>query len=87
MTRLCASAVMYKVISNARATRLSICFAERLITAETQATMVGFSLLTALAVLAAIEHWLMVVPLPDAKLWRWMLPDTATSRQDHKHEL
>jgi putative photosynthetic complex assembly protein 2 len=65
----------------------AVCFAERLITAETQATMVGFSLLTALAFLAAIEHWLMVVPLPDAKLWRWMLPDTATSRQDHKHEL
>ena len=65
----------------------AVCFAERLITAESRATMVGFSLLTALAVLAAIEHWLMVVPLPDAKLWRWMLPDTATSRQDHKHEL
>ena len=65
----------------------AVCFAERLITAETQASTVGFSLLTALAVLAAVEHCLMVVPLPDAKLWRWMLPDTATSRQDQTHEL
>jgi putative photosynthetic complex assembly protein 2 len=62
-------------------------FAERLISADTQATTVGFSLLTALAVLAALEHWLMVVPLPDAKLWRWMLPDSANSRQDQTNEL
>jgi putative photosynthetic complex assembly protein 2 len=65
----------------------AVCFAERLLTAETQATTVGFSLLTALAVLAALEHWLMVIPLPDAKLWRWMLPDTTTSRQDRTNEL
>ena len=57
-------------------------FIERLITAQTPAETVGFALLTALAVLAAIEHWFMVIPLPDAKLWRWMLPDTTTSRQD-----
>ncbi|WP_299031976.1 putative photosynthetic complex assembly protein PuhE [uncultured Sulfitobacter sp.] len=62
-------------------------FAERLLSAETHATTVGFSLLTALAVLAALEHWLMVVPLPDAKLWRWMLPDSTTSRQDQTNEL
>ena len=37
-------------------------------------TPAGFALLTALAALATLEHWLMVVPLPDAKLWRWMLP-------------
>jgi len=65
----------------------AVCFAERLITAGSHATTVGFSLLTALAVLAALEHWLMVVPLPDAKLWRWMLPDTTTTRQDQTHEL
>lgn len=55
---------------------------ERVISAQTPADTVGFALLTALAVLAAIEHWFMVIPLPDAKLWRWMLPDTTTSRQD-----
>jgi putative photosynthetic complex assembly protein 2 len=31
-------------------------------------------LLVTLSALALLEHWLMVVPLPDAKLWRWMLP-------------
>jgi putative photosynthetic complex assembly protein 2 len=65
----------------------AVCFAERLIAAEAQAAIVGFSLLTALAVLAALEHWLMVVPLPDAKLWRWMLPETTHVTKDQTHEL
>ena len=52
---------------------LAVCV-ERLWAAGSDATQVGFALLTALAALALLEHWLMVVPLPDAKLWRWMLP-------------
>ena len=52
---------------------LAVC-AERLWTAQSDAVHVGFALLTALSALALLEHWLMVVPLPDAKLWRWMLP-------------
>ena len=35
---------------------------------------VAFAFLAAIAALALLEHWLMVLPLPDAKLWRWMLP-------------
>ncbi len=35
---------------------------------------VGFSLLFALVALAVIEHWFMVLPLPDAALWRWAVP-------------
>lgn len=54
------------------------CFVERLLAAETDAQAVGYSLLTALSALALLEHWLMVLPLPDARLWRWMLPTTAT---------
>ena len=50
------------------------------------ADKVGFSLLAALSALALIEHWLMVVPLPDAKLWRWMLPAPNTLRKDIKSE-
>ena len=61
------------------------CFAERLMMAETAPFIAGFTLLTALAALAALEHWLMVVPLPDAKLWRWMLPDAPTTK-DKSHE-
>lgn len=34
----------------------------------------GHALLATLAALALLEHWLMVLPLPDQKLWRWMLP-------------
>ncbi len=52
---------------------LAVC-AYELLTAVSEARAVGFALLTALTALALIEHWLMVVPLPDAKLWRWMLP-------------
>jgi putative photosynthetic complex assembly protein 2 len=50
------------------------CFAERLWAAETTVDVAAFTLLTALSALALLEHWLMVLPLPDAKLWRWMLP-------------
>jgi putative photosynthetic complex assembly protein 2 len=34
----------------------------------------GFALLFALTALAILEHIFMVVPLPDAVLWRWALP-------------
>ena len=34
----------------------------------------SFSLLFALTALAVVEHAFMVLPLPDAALWRWALP-------------
>jgi putative photosynthetic complex assembly protein 2 len=34
---------------------------------------VGFALLTALAALAVLEHWLLYVPLPPSALWGWGL--------------
>ncbi len=46
------------------------CWLERLFATDS----VGFALLAAITALALLEHWLMVLPLPDAKLWRWMLP-------------
>ncbi len=57
-------------------------FAERLISAGNPAEAVSAALLTALAALALLEHWLMVVPLPDAKLWRWMLPASPRPTED-----
>ena len=39
-----------------------------------RAPHVGFALLAALTALALLEHWLMVLPLQDAKLWRWLMP-------------
>jgi putative photosynthetic complex assembly protein 2 len=50
------------------------CWLERLFAAGSPGETVGFALLAALTSLALLEHWLMVLPLPDAKLWRWMLP-------------
>lgn len=34
---------------------------------------VAFSLLTTLGGLGVLEHWFLVLPLPDEKLWRWYL--------------
>ncbi len=55
-------------------TLASACWLERLIDAPDPAFAAGFSLLTALTMLALLEHWFMVLPLPDQKLWRWMIP-------------
>jgi putative photosynthetic complex assembly protein 2 len=50
------------------------CWLERFWVATDPGAQAGFILLTAITALALVEHWLMVLPLPDAKLWRWMLP-------------
>lgn len=50
------------------------CWLERLSMAATPGQTTGFALLFALTLLALLEHWFMVLPLPDQKLWRWMLP-------------
>jgi len=51
------------------------CWLERAIAAPDPAVAAGHVLLAALTFLALLEHWFMVLPLPDQKLWRWMLPD------------
>nr|WP_308916306.1 putative photosynthetic complex assembly protein PuhE [Jannaschia sp. LMIT008] len=53
------------------------CWLERAVQAGDPAQAVGFALLATLTALALLEHWLMIVPLPDEKLWRWMLPAPA----------
>ncbi len=57
---------------------------ERLAGANSPAETAGYALLAALTALAALEHWLMVLPLPDEKLWRWMLPAPRPQRSDIK---
>ena len=47
---------------------------ERAVNVEHPGMSVGYSLLTCLCLLALLEHWFMVLPLPDEKLWRWMMP-------------
>lgn len=61
-------------ISVSALTFATACWLERLAAASTPGETVGFALLSAITSLALLEHWLMVLPLPDAKLWRWMLP-------------
>ncbi len=76
----------FPVAITALTATVAVC-SERLWNAPHDGATVTFALLTALALLALLEHWLMVVPLPDAKLWRWMLPapktTTAKERQTH----
>lgn len=53
--------------------------AERALSATEQITQAGFLLLATLTALALLEHWFMVVRLPDAALWRWLINDTKSS--------
>ncbi|MGR3502036.1 putative photosynthetic complex assembly protein PuhE [Pseudaestuariivita sp.] len=56
------------------------CWLERLYAVSAPGEITGFALLAAITALALLEHWLMVLPLPDAKLWRWMLPAPKTPK-------
>lgn len=55
-------------------TVLAALLLERSINVADPGMAVGYALLTCLCLLAVIEHWFMVLPLPDEKLWRWMMP-------------
>ncbi len=55
---------------------------ERLMDAVTPGAATGFALLSALTALALLEHWFFVLPWPDAKLWRWMLPKPVADKRD-----
>ena len=71
-------------------TVLSALLMERAINVTTPGMAVGYALLTCLCLLALLEHWFMVLPLPDEKLWRWMMPArkslTLTPQKDHQLE-
>ena len=58
---------------------------ERAINVTVPGMSVGYALLTCLCLLALLEHWFMVLPLPDEKLWRWMMP-TAKPQKDRLSE-
>ncbi|WP_298921900.1 putative photosynthetic complex assembly protein PuhE [uncultured Roseobacter sp.] len=62
------------------------CWLERLYATQTPGTAAGFSLLTAITVLALLEHWMMVLPIPDEKLWRWMLPTPKPTQESTHHQ-
>ncbi len=47
----------------------------------TDAEAVGFILVATLLALAILEHWFLVLPIPDEALWRWALP----AKQSNPH--
>ncbi len=56
------------------------CWVERMVEAPAgSGAAIGFALLAALTALAVFEHWMMVLPLPDAALWTWALPKTTSA--------
>ncbi len=61
------------------------CWMERLFDAQTEGAAAGYALLTALTLLALLEHWFMVLRLPDQKLWRWMIDAPAPKTQVQTH--
>jgi len=66
-------------ISVTALTFAAACWLERAISAPTDAARAGHVLIAALTLLALLEHWFMVLALPDQKLWRWMLPESPAS--------
>ena len=62
------------------------CWLERLYASHAMGEITGFALLTALTVLAAVEHWVMVLPIPDERLWRWMLPTPETTPEQQTNQ-
>ena len=73
-------------ISVSALTVASALLLERAINVDTPAMTVGYALQTCLCLLALLEHWFMVLPLPDEKLWRWMMPARKTQSKDRLHE-
>jgi len=73
-------------ISVSALTVASALLLERAINVDTPAMTVGYALLTSLCLLALLEHWFMVLPLPDEKLRRWMMPARKTQSKDRLHE-
>lgn len=59
------------------------CWIERVIEhAPGSGAATGFALLAVLTALALFEHWMMVLPLRDQKLWRWFVPDAPETPRD-----
>ena len=55
--------------------------------AATPAAMTGFVLLAALASLAVVEHWLLMLPLPVERLFRWSLPKRRNAAKSRNSNL
>lgn len=65
---------LFFVVTTAAITALSAFLFWGAATADTLFAASAFALLGALAALGALEHLFLALPLPDAALWRWLLP-------------
>ena len=54
---------------------VAACWLNQAMATDAEGAFVGHVLLTTLTILALLEHGFMVLPLPDQKLWRWMMAD------------
>jgi putative photosynthetic complex assembly protein 2 len=63
----------------------TFCWLERIVDAVSPQEAVGFALLATMTGLALLEHWFMVVRLPDEKLWQWMLPKETRHLKEGPH--
>ena len=66
-------------ISIAGSTLVAIALAQLAITSTPQ-TRSGYALSFALIALAILEHLFMIMPIPDAALWRWALPSKSVDK-------
>ena len=73
-------------VSVAALTVLTALWIGRLAVAETAGGATAHALLAAITALALIEHLVMVLPLPDAKLWRWMMPAPTPTEKPRRAE-
>jgi putative photosynthetic complex assembly protein 2 len=71
-------------ISVSALTVMSALLLERVINVDHPGLSVGYTLLTCLCLLALLEHWFMVLPLPDEKLWRWMMPAAKPQKEQYE---
>lgn len=63
----------------------TFCLINRVDQAQSESARIGYILLTTMMVLALIEHWMLVLPVPVEKLWNWSLPDRKERRRGGSH--
>lgn len=49
------------------------------VTSDDPFQMTGVTLISSLLALALLEHWFLVLPIPDSALWRWAVPAAKTT--------
>jgi len=63
----------------------TFCLVNRVDQAQSESEQIAYILLATLMVLALIEHWMLVLPVPVEKLWNWSLPDRKKKSRGGSH--